>query len=125
VPINDKTLLALLLAGLGLYGITSYAAARRRTEIGIRMALGAQRADVMRLILGRSIALTLVGIVLGLVGAVVVTRYLKAMLFGLTPLDVTTFIVVSLLFVVVATLAAFSPARCATKVDPLIALRSE
>jgi putative ABC transport system permease protein len=117
--------LALLLAGLGLYGITSYAVTRRRTEIGIRMALGAQAATVIRLVLGRSLAMTALGIVLGLVLAVGVTRYLESMLFGLTPSDPATFIFVTVMFAAMATLAAFLPARRATKVDPLIALRAE
>jgi ABC-type antimicrobial peptide transport system permease subunit len=117
--------LALLLAGLGLYGLTSYAVIRRRTEIGIRMALGAQRSEVIGLVLRQSLVMTAVGIVLGLAGAAAVTRYLEGMLFGLTPLDPTTFIAVSLIFAAVATLAAFIPARRATKVDPLIALRYE
>jgi ABC-type antimicrobial peptide transport system permease subunit len=117
--------LALLLAGLGLYGLTSYAVIRRRTEIGIRMALGAQRSEVIGLVLRQSLVMTAVGIVLGLAGAAAVTRYLEGMLFGLTPLDPTTFIAVSLIFAAVATLAAFIPARRATKVDPLTALRYE
>ena len=117
--------LALLLAGLGLYGVTSYSVGRRRAEIGIRMALGAQRADVLGMVLGHSAVLSGVGILLGLAGAAAVTRYFKGMLFGVTALDPTTFIAVSVAFATVALLAAFVPARRATKVDPLIALRSE
>lgn len=89
------------------------------------MALGAQGPDVRRLVLGESLVLTVIGIVLGLAGAAAVTRYLDRMLFGLTPLDPTTFAAVSLMFAAVATLAAYVPARRATKVDPLAALRSE
>ena len=117
--------LALLLAGLGLYGITAYAVARRRSEIGVRIALGADRADIIRLVLARNLALTGAGIVLGLLAAAAVTRFLEGMLFGLTPLDPMTFGGVALLFAAVTTLAAFLPARRATSVDPLIALRSE
>jgi putative ABC transport system permease protein len=117
--------LALLLAGLGLYGITSYAVNRRRTEIGIRMALGARRADVISLVLRQGIVVTAIGMACGLAGSAAVTRYLEAMLFDLTPLDPTTFIAVSLLFGLVAVLALYVPARRATKVDPMVALRCE
>jgi ABC-type antimicrobial peptide transport system permease subunit len=117
--------LAVGLAALGLYGVTAYAVARRRTEIGIRIAVGAGSLDVIRLVLGQSVAVTLVGITLGLVGAAAVTRYLGGLLFGLTPLDPGTFAGVSLLFVVVAMLAAFIPARRATRVDPVVTLRAE
>jgi putative ABC transport system permease protein len=88
------------------------------------MALGAQRADVLRLILGHCLALTAVGIGLGLAGASGVTRYLRGMLFGLTPLDPGTFIGAAVLFAVVAALAASIPAHRATRVDPLVALRT-
>jgi putative ABC transport system permease protein len=117
--------LALLIAALGLYGVTSYTVNRRFTEIGIRMALGADRTNVLGLVLGQSLALTAVGIGLGLAGASAVTRYLRGMLFGLTPLDPETFIGVAVLFAVVATLAASIPAYRATKVDPLVALRND
>jgi ABC-type antimicrobial peptide transport system permease subunit len=117
--------LALLIAGLGLYGVTSYTVNRRFSEIGIRMALGAQRRHVLRLILGQSLVLTAIGIGLGLAGASAVTRYIRGMLFGLTPLDPGTFIGVALLFAVVAAVAASIPAHRATRVDPLVALRTE
>ena len=117
--------LALLIAALGLYGLTSYTVNRRFTEIGIRMALGAQRAHVLRLILGQSLALTAVGIAVGLAGASAVTRSLRGMLFGLTPLDPGTFIGVAVLFAVVAALATSIPAHRATRVDPLVALRTD
>jgi ABC-type antimicrobial peptide transport system permease subunit len=89
------------------------------------MALGAERADVIRLVLRQSLLMTAVGIVLGMAGAAAVTRYLTGILFGLAPLDPTTFVAVSLMFAAVATVAAFVPARRATKVDPLVALRYE
>jgi predicted permease len=117
--------LAVGLAALGLYGVTAYAVARRRMEIGIRMAVGAGYGDVIRLVLGHSLIVTMIGITLGLAGAAAVTRYLEGMLFGLTPLDPGTFVGVSLLFVFVAALAAFLPARRATQVDPVVTLRAE
>lgn len=117
--------LALLLAGVGLYGVIAYTVSRRTAEIGIRMALGARRADITALVLRQSVVLTGLGIVFGLATAVAVTRYLQAMLFGVTPLDATTFLAVSVLFALVAAVAAYVPARRATKVDPLVALRCE
>ena len=117
--------LALVIAALGLYGVTSYTVNRRVTEIGIRRALGAQRAHVLGLVLGPSLTLTGVGIALGLAGAAAVTRSLRGLLFGLTPLDPATFIGVAALFAIVATLAALLPAHRATRVDPLVALRNE
>jgi ABC-type antimicrobial peptide transport system permease subunit len=117
--------LALLLASIGLYGVTSYAVVRRRSEIGIRMALGAQQADVMRLVLGRTLVLTAAGIAVGLAGAAAMTRSFEGMLFGVTPLDPATFLAMSVLFAAVAALAAFIPARRATRVDPMVALRCE
>jgi predicted permease len=117
--------LAVLLAGLGLYGVTSYAVSRRRNEIGIRMALGARRSDVLRLVLGRSLMMTALGLAAGLAGAAAVTRYLEGMLFGVTPLDPTTFVSVAMLFAVVTTIGAFVPARRATTIDPVVALRCE
>jgi len=117
--------LALLLAAVGLYGLLSYTVTRRMSEIGIRMALGAQCSEVVGLVVRQSLVLTTVGITLGLAGAATVTRYLKGMLFGLTPLDPATFIAVSLMFALIATVASYVPARRATKVDPLVALRCE
>lgn len=116
---------ALLLATVGIYGVTAYAVAQRTREIGIRMALGARRAAVLRLVLRQSIALTGVGIVLGLIAATFATRALQGMLFGLASFDLVTFAGVSLLFGAVATLAAYIPARRASTVDPLVALRYE
>ena len=117
--------LALVIAALGLYGVTSSTVNRRVTEIGIRRALGAQRAHVLGLVLGQSLTLTGVGIGLGLAGAAAVTRFLRGLLFGLTPLDPATFIGVAALFAIVATMAALLPAHRATRVDPLVALRNE
>ncbi len=117
--------LALVIAALGLYGVTSYTVNRRVTEIGIRRALGAQRAHVLGLVLGQSLTLTGVGIGIGLAVAAAMTRALRGLLFGLTPLDPAIFIGVSALFAIVAALAALFPAHRATRVDPLVALRNE
>jgi putative ABC transport system permease protein len=116
--------LALVIAALGLYGVTSYTVNRRVTEIGIRRALGAQRAHVLGLVLGQSLTLTGVGIGIGLAVAAAMTRSLRGLLFGLTPLDPAIFIGVAALFAIVATLAALFPAHRATRVDPLVALRN-
>ena len=117
--------LALLLASIGLYGVTSYAVAQRRTEIGIRMALGARGRDVVTLALRQTILMTVCGVVVGLAVAAVVTRYLQAMLFGVTPLDPVSFVTAPLLLVLIALLACYLPARRATTIDPMIALRCE
>ena len=117
--------LALVIAALGLYGVTWYTVNRRVTEIGIRRALGAQRAHVLGLVLGQSLTLTGVGIGIGLAVAAAMTRALRGLLFGLTPLDPAIFIGVAALFAIVATLAALFPAHRATRVDPLVALRNE
>jgi predicted permease len=117
--------IAVALAAIGIYGVMAYSVAQRTREIGIRMALGAERADVVSLVFVQSVALTLSGVVLGLAGAAVLTRYLQSLLFGLTPLDPGTFIVVALFFAFVATIASYLPARRATGVDPLVALRCE
>jgi putative ABC transport system permease protein len=117
--------LALLLAGLGVYGVTSYAVNRRRFELGIRLALGAQRLDVLRLILLRSLAVAMIGVLLGLGGAFATARYLEAMLFGIVPLDLLTFLFVAAILLGVACAAAFFPARRAMQIDPVVALRAE
>ena len=116
---------AVFLASIGLYGLMSYTVAQRTREIGIRMALGAQRSEVLTGVLGQSAILILIGVGVGLGAAAGLSRYLEGMLFGLTPLDPATFLAASLLFVVVALIASFVPARRATRVDPLVALRTE
>ena len=116
---------AAILAAVGIYGLLTYAVIQRTQEIGIRMAIGAQRAQVLALVLRRGLTLTAVGIAFGLVASAVSTRVLQGLLFGVTPLDSGTFLFVSLLFGLVATLASYLPARRATKVDALVALRTE
>jgi ABC-type antimicrobial peptide transport system permease subunit len=114
-----------LLAAVGIYGVLAYSVAQRTREIGIRMALGAERSAVIALVLRESVVLTSIGIALGVGGAAALTRYLATMLFGLTPLDPITFVAVSVLFATVAALASWMPARRATAVDPMTALRCE
>jgi putative ABC transport system permease protein len=118
-------LLALLLALVGIYGVIAYEVARRTCEIGIRRALGAQTSDVLRLVVGRTAALVSIGLVGGLLGAVAITRVLASFLFGVQPIDVGTFFVVSLGLAAVAILASVVPARRAARVDPAVALRYE
>jgi putative ABC transport system permease protein len=118
-------LLALLLAAVGLYGVMAYAVSQRTHEIGIRMALGAQGSDVLQLVLREGMTLVAIGAVLGIVGAVIVSRLLVSFLYGISPIDLMTFIATALVLTVVAFIANLIPARRATKVDPLIALRYE
>jgi putative ABC transport system permease protein len=119
------SLMALLIAAIGLYGVTAYTATQRRSEIGVRMALGATTSDVIRVVLGRTLTLTAAGIVFGMGAAALATRYLETLLFEVTPLDPATFIGVSIVLGATATLAALLPARRATRADPLVALRCE
>jgi putative ABC transport system permease protein len=118
-------LAATLIAACGLYGLMAYAVTQRRREIGVRMALGAQRGDVLRLILARALRIVVVGLIVGLAGAAVVTRVLQRFLFGVTPTDPIVFTIVTLLLMAVGLVAAWLPARRAANVDPMIALRSE
>jgi putative ABC transport system permease protein len=116
---------AAVLAAIGIYGVLAYAVAQRTQEIGLRMALGAGRRDVLLLIAGRGLGCAAIGIAFGLAGAAALTRYLQAVLYGVTPLHAGTFIVVAVAFAGVAALASYLPARRAAQVDPMIALRSD
>jgi putative ABC transport system permease protein len=117
--------LALFLAMIGIYGVLAYAVAQETHDIGVRMALGAGRGEVLQMVLRNALALVLPGMAVGLVGALVLTRFLSSLLFGVRPSDPTTFAAVSVLLAAVALLASYIPARRATKVDPMVALRYE
>jgi putative ABC transport system permease protein len=117
--------LALILGAMGIYGVTSYWVAQRTHEIGVRMALGAQSKDVLRMVLRQSVVMTAVGLALGIGGALALTRFLTGMIYGLTANDPAAFASVSALLAIVAVAASFIPARRATEVDPMVALRYE
>jgi ABC-type antimicrobial peptide transport system permease subunit len=117
--------LALLLAGFGLYGVMAYSVAQRSREIGIRMALGAQAADVRSLVVNQAVRLGATGLAIGIAGALAVTRVFDSLLFGVTASDPVTFASVSATLITVLVLAAYLPARRATRVDPIVALRAD
>jgi len=117
--------LALVLALVGIYGVTAYSVAQRTHEVGIRIALGASGREVLRLVLQRSMVLTLAGLAIGLAGALALTRFLASLLYGVRPTDLPTFVAVSLVLAVAALAASYIPASRATRVDPMVALRYE
>jgi putative ABC transport system permease protein len=117
--------IAVMLASVGIYGVIAYSVARRTHEIGIRMALGAQRRDVLRLVVGRGAGLVLAGVALGVAGALALTRVMSSLLYGVGAADPPTLAATALLLTAVSLLACYVPARRATKVDPLAALRYE
>jgi putative ABC transport system permease protein len=116
---------ALALATVGIYGVMAFSVTQRRNEIGIRMALGADRGDILRVVVGQGLRLTAAGVIIGLAGAWALTRSLTSFLFGVRPTDFATYVVVSLALASVSLLASYIPARRATQVDPMVALRHE
>jgi len=119
------SVVSLLMAAIGIYGLIQYSIATRVHEIGIRMAVGAQAGEIFRMIIGEGLKLSLVGLVLGLVGALWLGRAISSLLFGVTATDSLTFVTVSLLLTAVAATACYFPARRAMKIDPIVALRRE
>jgi putative ABC transport system permease protein len=117
--------LALVIAAIGIYGVMAYSVAQRTQEIGIRMALGAAREDVLRMVVGQAVRLTVLGVGIGLAGAYAVTRLMASMLVGVSASDPPTFVVVTVILALSSVLAAWVPAERATRVDPMVALRAE
>jgi ABC-type antimicrobial peptide transport system permease subunit len=117
--------IAVLLAVTGIYGVLAYTAVQRTSEIGVRLALGAEGRDILRMLLAESLAISGAGIVLGLIGSYSLTRFLKTFLFRISPADPATFAAIALLFAIVALAASFFPVRRAARIDPAVALRCE
>ncbi len=125
VVLSGFAVLGLLLAAIGIYGVLAYSVARRTREIGVRMALGAARTSVFRMVLGDSLSPVIAGAAIGIVGALALTRVMAALLYGVTTTDPLTFAAVVVVLMGVATLASVIPTWRATRVDPVIALREE
>ena len=125
VLLGTFAVVALLLAAVGIYGVIGYAVSRRTQEIGVRMALGATRANVAGLIVGEGMRIVAIGVAAGLLGAVALTRLMAAMLYGVRATDPLTYVGVAVLLAVVALVASYVPARRATRIDPLVAMRSD
>jgi putative ABC transport system permease protein len=117
--------IAVLLSAVGIYGVLAYAVGQRTREFGVRTALGASSRDVLAMVLRHGLLLTTIGIGLGLAGAIALRQYVEGMLYGVTPLDPLTYVTVVALFVAVTSLASYVPARRATRIDPITALRYE
>jgi putative ABC transport system permease protein len=117
--------IALVLAAVGIYGVMNYSVNQRKHEIGIRMAIGAQRSDIMKMIVGQGMLLATIGVAIGVVAAFLLGWAVEMLLFGVSGRDPLTFIALPLVLVLVALLASYVPARRATRVDPMIALRAE
>ena len=116
--------IALFLAGIGLYGVVAYTVSLRTQEIGVRMAIGAQQRDVLRLVVGEGMRLAVIGVVVGIVGAMALGRFISTLLFEVTPFDPASYAVTTALLLGIAALACYVPARRAMGVDPLAALRT-
>ena len=117
--------MALLLAAVGIYGVISYAVTQRTKEIGVRMALGADRDQVLKLIVRRGVVLAISGVVLGLVSSLALTRLLRGLLYGIGTLDPATLATTALFLILVATVASYIPARKATRIEPTVTLRAD
>jgi putative ABC transport system permease protein len=123
--LSTFSILALGLAAVGIYGVMAYLVTQRTQEIGVRMALGAQKNDVLKLVVVKGMALAVIGAAIGLIASLVFTRLMRSLLFEVAPTDWLTFVIASMVLLGVALLASYIPARRATKVDPLVALRYE